>query len=326
MAYRLAFGGALVAALAIGGWFWFSAQPGPPEGFAVSNGRIEATRIDVATRFGGRVAEVLAREGDLVEAGQVVARMDATQIRAQLREAEAGVRQAEQGLVEARAMLAQRRAELVFADEELKRAAALRERAVGTVETLQLRRAERSAAAAAVTSAEAGVARAEATIDAARATADRLRADLAEYDLVAPRAGRVQYRLAEPGEVLAAGDRVATLLDLTDVYMAVYLPTDQVGRLRYGAEARIVLDAAPDYVIPAEVTFVASEAQFTPKYVETASERAKLMFRVQVTIPPDLLRSYRDVVKTGVPGVAYVRIDPAAPWPPELATKLPDVG
>ncbi|GER08469.1 hypothetical protein JCM17843_27790 [Kordiimonadales bacterium JCM 17843] len=133
----------------------------------------------------------------------------------------------------------------------------------------------------------------------------------------------MQYRLAQPGEILAAGGKVISLLDLMDVYMDVYLPTDEAGRLRYGAEARIILDAAPQYVIPAHVDFVASEAQFTPKYVETASEREKLTFRVKLQIAPEILENYQDVVKTGVPGVAVVRVDPEAEWPEALAVKLP---
>jgi HlyD family secretion protein len=113
------------------------------------------------------------------------------------------------------------------------------------------------------------------------------------------------------------------LLDLTDVYMDVYLPTDDAGRLRFGAEARLILDAAPQYVIPATVNFIASEAQFTPKYVETKSEREKLTFRVKLQIPAEVLSKYQDVVKTGVPGTAIVRVSPEAEWPSTLVVKLP---
>lgn len=318
----------LGAALAAGGaWVWYEGQTNAlPAGIVKSNGRIEATRIDIATRFGGRLAEVLVSEGQLVDSGQIIARMDATQIRARLREAEAIVRQAEHGLLEARALLAQRKTELVFAQKELERAEALQQRGVATGETVDLRQSQKGTADAAVLSAEAGVSRAEATIDATRSTVERLKADLEEYELTAPRAGRVQYRLAEPGEVLGAGARVVTLIDLTDVYMTIYLPTNDAGRLRYGADARIIFDAAPQYVVPAKVTFVASEAQFTPRYVETESEREKLTFRVQVTIPAALLEAHRDIVKTGVPGVAYVQVDPSTPWPDDLAVRLPDAG
>ena len=321
---RWLIGAALVAAIGAG-WFWFYAQTdGVPEGFVRSNGRTEAERIDIATKFSGRLKEVLVSEGDMVEAGQIIARMESTEIEAQRREAEARVQQAEQGLLEARAMMSQREAELTFAGQELARSETLLERGHATGETVDLRRLQRATALAAVASAEAGIARAEASIGAAQATVDRIMADLLEYELKAPNGGRVQYRLVEPGEVLAAGGRVVTLLDLTDVYMTVYLPTSAAGRLRYGAEARLIFDAAPQYVIPASVTFVASEAQFTPKYVETESEREKLMFRVKVAIPEAVLKDYQKIVKTGVPGMAYVRVDPAVAWPAQLAVRLPD--
>lgn len=316
----------LVGLLGAGLWYGLVRTNGAlPPGFATANGRIEAERVDVATKYAGRLSEILVSEGDRVEAGQVLARLDDAQLRAQLREAEAGVVSAQQALAERRAVLTEKESSLVFAEKELARALELGERGYATEETIDLRRSQRTAAEAAVASAKAGIAAAEAQIDAAEATVERLRADLEDYVLRAPRAGRVQYRLAEPGEVLAAGARVVTLMDLTDVEMTVYLPTPVAGRLAYGAEARLVLDAAPQFVIPAEVSFIAGEAQFTPKYVETAEERESLMFRVKLRIPPEVLTRYQDVVKTGVPGLAHVRVDPAAVWPAELAVRLPDV-
>jgi HlyD family secretion protein len=133
----------------------------------------------------------------------------------------------------------------------------------------------------------------------------------------------VQYRVAQPGEVLSAGGRVLNLVDLSDVYMTFFLPTVQAGRVALGAEVRLVLDAVPQYVIPARVSFVADVAQFTPKTVETASEREKLMFRLRAHIPPELLRAHITQVKTGLPGVAYVRLDPAVEWPDKLAVRVP---
>lgn len=317
---------AVIGLLAAAGlWIWQQNHADElPPGFARSNGRIEAARVDVATKFGGRLEEILVAEGEMVAAGQVLARLDSTPIEAQMREAEAGVRAAEQGLAETRAVLAERKSNLTFAEQELFRAETLGERGYAPGETIDLRRTQKAAAEAAVASAQAAIASAQARIEAAQATVDRLRADLAEYALTAPRAGRVQYRLAEPGEVLAPGARVVTLLDLTDVSMTIYLPTAQAGRLAYGAEARLVFDAAPQFVVPASVSFVASEAQFTPKYVETKEERENLMFRVKLRIPPGILRDHQQFVKTGVPGVATVRLDPNADWPADLVVRLPD--
>jgi HlyD family secretion protein len=129
----------------------------------------------------------------------------------------------------------------------------------------------------------------------------------------------VQFRVAQPGEVLAAGGRVLNLVDLGDVYMTFFLPTAQAGRVALGSEVRLVLDAWPQAVIPARATFVANVAQFTPKTVETAEERQKLMFRIRAQIPEDLLRKYIEQVKTGLPGMAYVRLDPNVEWPARLS-------
>ena len=96
------------------------------------------------------------------------------------------------------------------------------------------------------------------------------------------------------------------------------------GKLTLGSEVRIVLDAAPQLVIPAQVSFVASTAQFTPKTVGSASERQKLMFRVKAQMAPELLQKHVQLVKTGLPGMAWLKLDASTPWPAHLAVKLPE--
>lgn len=342
----------IVACLAIGGYFlWPILKPGGlPDGIAGGNGRIEAVEIDISTRTSGRIKEILANEGDFVTSGQVIARMDTEQLEAQHSEAEAGLqraiiavdtarslvtqREAERGA--ALAVVAQREAELDAATRKLHRSEQLSERRIVSEQVLDDDRARAQGAAAAVGAAkaqlaatEAGIGQAksqvvaaESSVVAARATVRRIQADLDDSALKAPRDGRVQYRVAQPGEVLSAGGRVLNLVDLGDVYMTFFLSTEQAGRVALGSEARIVLDAAPDYVIPATVSFVADVAQFTPKTVETAEERLKLMFRVKARIAPDLLRKYIQQVKTGLPGMAYVRLDPKAEWPTRLQDRL----
>ena len=173
---------------------------------------------------------------------------------------------------------------------------------------------------AAIISDKAAVVKAEAAIAAAKADADRIQADIDDSSLNAPLDGRIQYRIAEPGEVLSSGGRVLNLVDLTDVYLTFFVPEETAGKIMLGDDARIVLDAAPDLVIPASISYVASVAQFTPKTVETREERQKLMFRVKAKISADLLRQYVEYVKTGLPGVAWVRIDEKEPWPDFLQT------
>jgi len=184
-------------------------------------------------------------------------------------------------------------------------------------------RAQVQAAQATIAAARAQVAGARSTVDAAQATIVRIKVDIDDSALTAPRDGRVQYRIAQPGEVLASGGKVLNLVDLSDVFMTFFVPETIAGKLAMGSEVRIVLDAAPEYVIPASVSFVASTAQFTPKTVETASERQKLMFRVKAQIGRDLLQKNLTQIKTGLPGIAWIKLDGQAAWPAELAVKVP---
>ncbi|ADZ70729.1 HlyD family secretion protein [Polymorphum gilvum] len=313
----------LLAAAGAGYGWWQTQNSRLPQTIASGNGRIEAETIHVATRTGGRVVEVLVGEGDFVEAGQVLARLDTEELEASLAGAEARVAAAKDTAASVTAQIAQRESELRYADQALQRATALLERGHISRQEVDQRQTARDTAEAALAAVRAQLANAERSVDAARAEVLRIGTVIAEAELKAPIAGRVQYRLAEPGEVLGAGGRVVTLLNLADVYMTIFLPTASVGRVFVGAEARIVLDAAPQYVIPAVVSFVAPDAQFTPREVETRSEREKLMFRVKIRVAPDLLREHLDKVRTGLPGEAYVMMAPGEDWPDRLAVRLP---
>ena len=340
----------MVVGAVYGAWRWLNASP-LPAGISSANGRIEATEIDIAAKTPGRLKEIMADEGDFVTAGQVLARMDTQELEAQRREAQAQVRRATIGIDTARsqvvqrraekeaasAVVAQRKAELEAARKRFDRSEQLAKSGSGSIENLDNDRARYEGAKAGVSAAEAQVAAAEsaigaaqaqvidaeAAVDAAKATVDRIQADIDDSTLKSPRDGRVQYRVAQPGEVLGAGGKVLNMVDLSDVYMTFFLPTDAAGRVAIGSEVHLVIDAIPQYVVPARATFVADVAQFTPKTVETAEERQKLMFRVKAKIAPELLRKYIQQVKTGLPGIAYVRFDQNAEWPSNLAVKLP---
>lgn len=317
-------GVALVAVVLALAYAWWRSQPAPlPAGIARSNGRIEATQVDVASKLAGRVKDVLAREGDVVAAGQVLAHMDVATLEAEMRQAEAQLAQARHAVATARAVVEQRASELTLAQSTLRRSEDLVARGFVSAQKLDADRSQMLAARAVLVAARSKVVESEAAVASADAALRRTATLIEDSTLVAPRAGRVQYRLAEPGEVVAAGGKVLSLIDLSDVYMTVFVPAATSGPLELGAEARIVLDAVPQYVIPATVSFVAAEAQFTPKVVETMEERQKLVFRVKARIDPALLQRFEARVKSGVPGVAYVRVDPRTPWPAHLQPKLP---
>lgn len=274
---------------------------------AYGNGRLEATEADIATKVAGRLAEVLVREGDDLIANQVTAKLDAEDLAAQLSAAEAAVLQARDGVDSA---ISQRKLAKVTLDrtrELIKKGFISGDKRDRDLSALQM--------------ADAALAAARSKVSEAESRAEVLRVNVKDTSLRAPIAGRVLYRLAEPGEVLAAGGKVFTLLDLTDVYMSIYLPTEQAGKVALNSPAKIVLDALPDKPIPARVVFVAPRSQFTPKEVETRSEREKLMFRVKVKLDPEWLKQNAAMAKPGMPGIAYVQLAPDAVWPATLPSR-----
>jgi HlyD family secretion protein len=344
--------GIIVAVAVVGIAIWLTMAPsGPGAGFIGGNGRIEATEIDIATKLAGRVQEILVREGDVVQAGQPLAQMQSQALEAQRDEANAQSQHAIHAVASATAQVAmrvsdaavaqatvgQRESDLDAAQRRLVRTEALTKDGLTPVQELDDDRARVSGAKAAVIGAKAQVDAAQAAVTAARAdlvgagsnvtaseaTIARVQADISDCRLVSPRDGRVQYLIAQSGEVIAGGGKVLNLIDLGDVYMTFFVPEMAAGTVALGSEVHIVLDAAPQYVLPATVAFVASTAQFTPKTVETASERQKLMFRVKAQIDRDLLRRHTTLVKAGLPGMAWLKLDATAAWPANLEIKVP---
>lgn len=336
------------AAIAIGAYYYMNAQAAPkiPENLASGNGRIEATEVDVSTKLAGRIERILVDEGDYVKAGQILATMQTSTLEAERAEARAQLEQAltnkmsalaqvslrESDAKVSQALVRERQSDLDAAQRRYNRAKALVGKGAIPVEEFDDCETNYNGARAAVTSAKAQVAVSQSAILAAKADAEGMRAavkaaeariarietDIADCALAAPRDGRVQYRVAQPGEVLGAGGKVLNLVDLTDVYMTFYLPESASGQVALSDDARIVLDADPTRAVPAKISYVASVAQFTPKTVETKVEREKLMFRVKARISPEYLAENIASVKPGLPGVTWVRTAPDATWPAEL--------
>jgi len=313
-----------IAVIGIGGgavaWFILS-KPALPPGFAGVNGRIEAKEVDIATKYPGRIKQVLADEGDTVDAGQVVATMDTEPLEAQLRNAEAKIKEAEDNRRTALAEVAAKQSEYTYSAKQYDRSKALVTRGAVSEQERDIDQTHMEMARAQLLGVKAQAIRAQSAIDAATAEAERLKAEIKDSLLKAPVRGRILSRLAEPGEVLPSGGKVLTLNDLSDVYMYIFLPSADAGKVALGSEARIVLDAVPEYPIKSTVSYVSPSAQFTPKTVETAEERHNLTFRVKLQISPQRLREFEPYVKVGLPGMGYVRFDNSLPWPPMLEWK-----
>jgi HlyD family secretion protein len=307
---------AIVLGAAAGAFYWWQQSLNQlPVGIVWSNGRLEADEIDISTKFAGRIADLLVDEGSVLSAGQVVARMDTRDLEASLARAQAQAEQAREAIDEAHATARQAQTQVALAKQEFDRTTYLVQRGNATQELLDQRRQQLEGATAALTAATARAGQAEHALEAIEHDIDLYRINIADNTLVAPRAGRVQYRIANVGEVLSAGGKVVTMIDTGSVYMDIFLPTLPAGRAKIGSDARIVLDAYPDRPTAARVSFIATQSQFTPKTVETKSERDRLMFRVRVRIDADVLREHADTVQSGVPGIAYVRLDPDVAWP-----------
>ncbi|HEY5449598.1 MAG TPA: HlyD family efflux transporter periplasmic adaptor subunit [Polyangia bacterium] len=293
-----------------------------PEGIASGNGRIEGKLVDISAREPLRVKEILVDEGALVKPGQVLVKMDTVTLDSQLAEANAAVQASEEKLAVARANITKQKSEIDLADVEADRSKRLVEQGAGSQRELDVRKTKVETTKAGLSEVEAMLATATENVEVARKNAATVQTRIDDATLRSPVTGRVLYRLAEPGEVLAAGGKALTVVNLDDIYMEIFLPSEQAAAVKVGAEGRVTVDYDPR-AIAGQVSFVSPEAQFTPKQVETKSEREKLMFRVKIQLPREIIGQYIERIKTGVRGVGYVKVKDSAVWPARLQNLLP---
>jgi HlyD family secretion protein len=315
---------ALLAGGGVLGWQFYQARLNAlPPGFAAGNGRIESVQVDVTTKEPGRVETILVHEGDMVHAGQVVAKMDTVTMQAELARAQATVAEQEAKALEVEADIVLADSQLKLAEVEFERERNLLARKATSRENYDIKDTLAKTRRAAPDGEKARLTTARRSVDAAKAEAAKIQSRINDMTLNSSVEGRVLYRLAEEGEVLGSGGKVLSLVNLGDVYMEIYLPAQDAVKTKLGADARIVLDIIPEYAARAKVTFVAPEAQFTPKQVETRSERDKLMFRVKLSVPQERVLAVIERIKTGIRGVGYVRLDDSAAWPEWLDRPFP---
>jgi HlyD family secretion protein len=313
-------------------------------------GRIEASEIAVATSMPGRIDRILVQEGQSVRAGQLLAHMHVRSLMAERAEAYARyrhalflaasaetdvlVRESETQVADLAARDCQREFEAVI--QRLSSAVMIAGTGATSVSQLEELRAEARRAGGAAASADARLAAARMTVVAARlqaqtahaavgaaeATVRRVEATLADAALTSPRDAEVQSRIARPGDVLPAGGRVLSLVDTTDVYMTFTLPEATVDGVSVGDEARIVLDSVPQSVVRATISSVESSGPTLARQNIT-NERQRPMCRLTAQIDRALLQRELTHVKAGMRGVAWLRLDPASPWPSTLRVMEP---
>ncbi len=309
----------LVLVIIIAAIAWRFLKPsGTPAGLAYGNGRLEATETAVSTKVQGKLIEVYFREGADLKTGEIAAQLDDAQLKADLRAAEAAAEQAKEAAKVAREEVKSAQSQQHLASVTLKRTQELIKK--GFISEAQLDKDIDSmkTANANLTSAHNRVFQADASIAEAVAKVASLQSNLDDLTLRSPVDGRILYRLAEPGEVLSPGGRVFSILDLNDVYVYIYLSSNEAGSVELGSDARVVLDGLPNKPIPCTVTYVSPRNQFTPKEVETRDEREKFMFRIKLKVDKEWLAKNENVAKPGMPGIGWVKISPDAVWPAEL--------
>lgn len=310
MRKRIGMAVALVAAAALLTWYLARGSDGAGDGLGAS-GTVEATDADLGFQAAGRVAEILVREGDHVQAGQRLARLDAGEVEAGVRAARARIGAADARLVELRSgsraqEVAAAEAAVRSAEQRAQEAARDAERARelfdgGAISRQLLDRAATSREVADATRTQAieqlalvregprveTIRAQEALVEQARADLARAEAALANTVIDAPFAGVVTTRHREPGETVTPGAPVVTLLDPGDRWVRIYVREDEIGRVRLGQRATVVSDTYPGRAYDGEVVFIGSEAEFTPRNVQTSEERIKLVYPVKVRITGD---------------------------------------
>ncbi|MFL6200802.1 MAG: HlyD family secretion protein [Thermoanaerobaculia bacterium] len=303
-----------VVLLAVAGaavWYYTTRRPEKADNALVASGTVEATDAQLGFQAPGRIIALAPREGDRVTAGQELARLDRAELEARRAQSEAQVEAAQAALAELesgsrREEIAQARAALAVAEErrqdaerDLGRTRRLFEGGAVSREALDkaqvgldVARAQRTQAAEQLRLVEAGPrqerkAAARAQVSQAEAAVQGVEATLSNTVLTAPFDGVVTVRHREPGEVVPAGSPVLTLMDPRSRYVRIYIPENRVGAVRLGTRAAITADTYPGKTYPGEVSFIASEAEFTPKSVQTTEERVRLVYEVKVRVTGD---------------------------------------
>ncbi|MBB5016773.1 HlyD family secretion protein [Chitinivorax tropicus] len=340
-------------------WHQLADRQGLPEGLIQTNGRLEGEHIAVAGKTPGRIVRLLVKEGDSVNAGQAMAQLDDTQLKAkseqvaqtvatltaQLHAAQTVLGVAKQEvplnitandaqLQRARAQLGKAQAAEAQAQRDASRMRALLER--GSVDRHKTELAELAATAAQADTAAArtGVIQAEqalqqarlgdariaakqaelnalaAQLEQARAAQREIDSVLADLTLKAPAQGVVMSRIRDLGEMVAPGSPVFDIVDLDQLYLKVYVPENQIGKIKLGLPAQIYTDAFPDTAYPATLRYIASRAEFTPKEVQTPDERVKLVYAVKL----HLNQNPKHQLTPGLPADAVIRWDEQIAW------------
>lgn len=316
--------------LAVAAGLYFQSRPVPDSGVLRVSGNIEITDAEVSFKIAGRVVERSASEGESVKAGQSVARLDTSELAQEVALRSAEVRAAEASLAElvtgsrpeeiaqSEAVVRRMQADVARARADFKRLKKLYEQ-----DNVSGQDYDAAKSAVEVTTAKLGeaqeqlrlvqkgpriekVERARAQLQQAKEALALAETRLGYATLTSPLTGVVLSHNIEPGEFVAPGTPIVTVGDLEHVWLRAYVDETDLGRVKVGQVVKVTADTYPDKVYEGRVSFIASQAEFTPKSVQTKKERVKLVYRTKITVDNPHME-----LKAGMPADARIVLDGA---------------
>jgi HlyD family secretion protein len=292
--------------------------PAPlPSGFLYGNGHIEGTEVRVASEVTGLVTDSRLVEGKTVATGDLLLRIDATDLRIQLTQARAEEANLEQVRARLDSELGPLRHHLATAEADLSRYRSLQASGVATPQRLEQAANAFEEAQRQVTALESQISGVDALLAAAHQRVELARSQIQKTEIKAPIGGVILVKAIEPGEFATPGKPVAVLIDLRSLELKVFIPEAEIGKIKLGDAARIKTSAFPDRFYPARVARVDQEAQFTPRDIHMPEERTRMVFGVTLDVANPAAE-----LKPGMPADAWIRWTAKIEWPSKLAVPL----
>lgn len=268
------------------------------------NGRVEAREVAVSAKFGGKIVELKVNEGDYVKKDQLLAVIDSRALEADIEAQKAKSNEILKQISAVDAEIKATNSDITFYTKELNRTKALIKQNFASQLELDKNNNALDKTKAKLNSLIANKNSLQASYKSLLATIKAQEINLSDMKIYSPINGVVLYKLVENGEMISNGSRMFIMYNPDDLYMTIYMPSENAGQVKLGEKATVKLDAYKNKTFPATITFIADNAEFTPKEVETQKERQKLVFRVKLTFDDNSNRE----AKPGMPGDGYIEI------------------
>ncbi|WP_353685143.1 efflux RND transporter periplasmic adaptor subunit [Thermodesulfovibrio sp. 3907-1M] len=279
------------------------------QGIIILSGRIEGRETNVSPKIQGRIIKLYKDEGDTVRMGEILCEIDSEQLTARYKAAFETAEASYSAIAQAQANLMKAHATYDKAKKDYERYTNLLKEELVSKSDFDRIKMQYESAQAEVEAASKAISQAEANFRASQQRLKETQADLNETKIFSPIEGIILSRPVELGEVVNPGTVLYVIVDLNRLYVKVYVPEPDIGKLKLGLPARVYIDAYPDKFFNGRVTKIYEQAEFTPKNVETKEERVKLVFGVEISVdnPEGLL-------KPGMPADVVIKWKDEAPW------------